>query len=66
MVWTGLQLPVRHKPTALDPDAWSFSGIKCPGNMCVFVRMLPYPLLFRLQVVALMRNVPMLWLKVPL
>ena len=28
--------------------------------------MLPYPLLFRLQVVSLMRNVPMLWLKVPL
>ena len=33
---------------------------------CVFVRMLPYPLLFRLQVVTIMRNVPMLWLKVPL
>ena len=28
--------------------------------------MLPYPVLFRLQVVSLMRNVPMLWLKVPL
>ena len=28
--------------------------------------MLPYPLLFRLQVVSLMQNVPMLWLKVPL
>ena len=28
--------------------------------------MLPYPLLFRLQVVSLMRNVPILWLKVPL
>ena len=28
--------------------------------------MLPYPLLFRLQVVSLMRNVPALWLKVPL
>ena len=27
--------------------------------------MLPYPLLFRLQVVSLMRNVPF-WLKVPL
>ena len=28
--------------------------------------MLPYPLLFRLQVVSVMRNVPTLWLKVPL
>ena len=36
------------------------------GVVCVFVRMLPYPLLFRLQVVTLVRNVPMLWLKVPL
>ena len=37
----------------------------CSGN-CVFVRMLPYPLLFRLQVVTIMRNVPMLRLKFPL
>ena len=45
------------------PDGEASYG-KAP--YCVFVRMLPYPLLFRLQVFALMRNVLTLWLKVPL
>ena len=64
--FVGLRL--LYQTSAIDSreNLLHMTPMRLRRRKCVFVRMLPYPLLFRLQVVALMRNVPMLWLKVPL